>query len=109
MYSPLFLVLKKNDSWCLVIDFTYLNKFIKYIRFKMETLSTIQQAVQPGDWLVSIDAHFPVPVVEEFHKFLWFAVGQEHLQLTCFPFGLTTSPRVFSKVLLAVVTLFRTG
>lgn len=53
------------------------------------------------------DAYFHVPVATEFQQFLRFAVGNQHLQFTCLPFGLTTSPRVFSKVLLSVVALLR--
>ena len=76
----------------------------------METLSTIQQAIQPGDWMISIDlkdAYFHVPVAIELQKYLRFHVGQEHLQFVCLPFGLTTSPRVFTKTLLAVVAFIR--
>ena len=71
---------------------------------------TIQQSVHPGDWLVSIDlkdAYFHVPVAADYQKYLRFAVGNQHLQFTCLPYGLTTSLRVFSKVLLAVVALLR--
>lgn len=110
MYSPLFLVQKKNGTWRPVIDLTHLNRFIRKEKFKMESLLTIQQSVHLGDWLVSIDlkdAYFHVPVAADFQKFLRFAVGDQHLQFTCLPFGLTTSPRVFSKVLLAVVALLR--
>lgn len=76
----------------------------------MESLYTIQQSVHPGDWLVSIDlkdAYFHVLVAADFQQFLCFAVGQQHLQFICLPFSLTTSPRVFSKVLLAVLALLR--
>lgn len=44
---------EKNGSWHPVIDLPYLNKFINYKRFKRETLATIQQVVQPEDWLLS--------------------------------------------------------
>ena len=76
----------------------------------METLSTIQRAVLPGDWLASIDlkdAYFHVPVATDFHKYLRFCVQNQHLQFICLPFGLSTSPRVFTKVLLAVVAFIR--
>lgn len=98
VYTPLFIVLKKNDSLRPVIDLTHLNSFIKKEKFKMETLLTICQAIQPGDWLMFIDlkdAYFHVPIAEEFHKFLSFAVYQVYLQFTCLLFGLTTSPCVF--------------
>lgn len=55
VYSPLFLVQKKNGSWRPVIDLTYLNRFIKAEKFKMETLATIQKAILPGDWMISVD------------------------------------------------------
>lgn len=110
IYSPLFLVQKKSGSWRPVIDLTYLNKFIEHGKFKMETQSTIQRAIQPADWMISMDlkdAYFHVPVEKEFHKYLQFQVRQDHLQFICLPFGLTTSPLVFSKVLLATVALIR--
>jgi len=111
MYYLLFMVQNKNGAWRPVIDLTHLNCFIRKERFKMETLSTIQQSVQPGNWLVSVDlkgAYFHVPVAADFQQFLRFSIGQLHLQFTCLTFGLSTSPRVFSKVLLAAVALLRT-
>lgn len=42
-----------------------------------------------------------------FLKYFPFQVRQKHLQFICLPFGLTTSPRVFFKVLLAIATLIR--
>ena len=44
VYSPLFMVLKKNGSWRPVIDLTHLNYFIKK-KFKMEILLMISQAI----------------------------------------------------------------
>lgn len=73
VYSPLFMVQKKNRAWRPVIDLTHLNRFIRKERFRMETLSTFQQSVQPADWLVSIDlkdAYFHVPVEADFQQFL---------------------------------------
>lgn len=69
------------------------SKFFHQERFRMETLLTICQAVQPGDWMISIDlkdAYFHVPIAEDFQKFLRFAVNHTHLQFTCLLFGLTT-------------------
>lgn len=57
--------------------------------------------------VISIDltgAYFHVPVADTLQRFLWFAVGQQHLQFT---FGLSKSPRVFYKILLALVALIR--
>lgn len=68
----------------------------------MESLQTILKVIQMGDWLLSVDlrdANFHVPVAPFYQRFLRFAVGQLHHQFACLPFELTTSPRVFTKIL----------
>lgn len=54
-YSPVFLVRKKQDDKRPVLDLKGLNRFILLEHFKMESLNTVISAVQPGDWMVSID------------------------------------------------------
>lgn len=48
--STLFLVEKKTGSWRPMIDLKKLNQYIHLESFKMESLQTIIQAVQPEDW-----------------------------------------------------------
>lgn len=55
----------------------------------METLTTIQQAVQRVDWLISIDlkdAYFHILMAKNVRKYLQFQVRQEHMQFTCLSF-----------------------
>lgn len=49
------------------------------------------------------DAYLHVPV--QFNKYLRFAVSNQHFQFVCLPFGLSTSPRTFSKVLLPIIAI----
>lgn len=109
-YSTLFLVPKRTGGWRPVIDLKRLNRHIHPESFKMESLQMIIQAVQPTDWMISIDlqdAYLHVPILPAFQKYLRFAVGWIHLQFQALPFGLCTSPRVFTKILISALVPLR--
>lgn len=109
-YSTLFLVQKKTDVRRPVIDLKRLNRYIHLESFKMESLQTIIQFIQPGDWLISVDlqdAYLHVSILPYFQKYLRFAVGHVHLQFQALPFGLCTSPQVFTKVSISVLAPLR--
>ena len=109
-YSPVFLVPKKTGGWRPVLDLKRLNKYIRLEHFKMESLNTVILLVQPGDWMASIDlqdAYFHIPIHSQFQHFLRFKVGNLHLQFQCLPFGISSAPRTFSKVLGAILAPLR--
>jgi hypothetical protein len=104
-YSRLFLAPKKNGEWRPVLDLSPLNLFITPPHFKMETAQSIMQALRIGDWATSIDlkdAFLHIPIALRHRKFLRFRVGKRHFQFRSLPFGLTTSPYVFTRVAKAV-------
>ncbi|KAL1922224.1 uncharacterized protein VTP21DRAFT_9763 [Calcarisporiella thermophila] len=87
-----------------------LNQSVKKERFKMETLQSILPLIQEDDWLTSIDlkdAFLHVPVHQESRKYLQFIWGGRKYQFKVLPFGLTSSPRIFTKVLRPVLTVCR--
>lgn len=109
-YSPLFLVKKKSGDFRPVLDLKKLNRSIKVESFRMESLQSILQAINLGDWMLSIDlqdAYLHIPIQVAFQKFLRFSVGQEHFQFRSLPFGISTAPRTFTKVLLPVIASLR--
>ena len=76
----------------------------------MLTLAQVLSALDPGDWLVVLDlqdAYFPIPILQTHRRYLWFMVGQEHFQFTVLRFGLTSTPRVFTKVMVVVAAHLR--
>ena len=101
-YSRIFLAPKKGGKWRPVINLKPLNQFIKKQKFKMATLQSTIQNVNAGDWLVSIDlkdAYFHVPIHPSHWKYLRFAVGNDKYEFMVLPFGITTAPRVFTKMM----------
>lgn len=76
----------------------------------MESLSTVDLSVQPGDWMVSIDlqdAYLHIPIHHHFQPFLRFKVGSLRLQFQCLPFGISSAPRTFTKVLVSILAPLR--
>jgi ribonuclease HI len=105
--STFFLVPKKDsDEMRPVINLKGLNKFVKCPTFKMHSPSSIVRMIRKGNWLASIDlkdAYFHVPMHPRHYKFLRFAFQDKIYQFKVLPFGLSTAPRVFTKVLAPVV------
>ena len=106
-YSRLFLVPKTDGSHRPVFDLKSLNQFVHKEKFKMTTPRTVTNAMHKGDWAVSIDlkdAYFHVPIHVRSRRLLRFAIatndGLRVFEFRALPFGLTSAPRVFTKVIL---------
>ena len=105
-YNHMFLVPKKTGGWRPILNLRGLNKFLKVESFVMETNRAIMAAVQPNDWLVSVDlkdAYFHIAIHEDYWRYLRFSVNGRVYEHTALPFGLATSPRVFTRVVLELV------
>ena len=109
-YSRLFLIPKPNGDLRPVIDLKVLNKLLVVPPFTMETQKSVRLAVRPGDWAASIDiqdAYLHVPMSVSVQKLLRFRIGSATYQFGVLPFGLSTSPREFSKLCAPLVLLLR--
>lgn len=76
----------------------------------METARSIRAAVRPKDFAVSLDlsdAYFHVSIHPTFRKFLRFTDGTSVFQFRALPFGLTSAPRVFTRIMLVVGAYLR--
>ena len=72
----------------------------------METVQSIRQSLQPGEWCTQIDikdAYLHIPVQRKFRKYLRFAVDGVVYEFKTLPFGLNVSPRIFTQVLKPVL------
>ena len=74
----------------------------------METQRSIRAAITPGEWVVSIDlkdAYFHVPIAKEYQKYFLFQVGDKTYKFVALPFGLSSAPREFTRVVTVIAHL----
>ena len=94
----------------MIIDMRYLNAFLKLKKFKLDSLPLALRSV-------SQDCHFTktdlrsgfshVKVAKRFRKFLGFAWEGQYYHFRVLPFGLASSPFLFSKMLLPAIQHLR--
>ncbi len=78
-----------------------LNRALHRLPFKMLTHRRMIKCIQPRDWFAAIDlkdAYFHVSIHPRHRPFLRFALEGRAWQYRVLPFGLSLSPRVFTKV-----------
>ena len=109
--SHIFTVPKKTPGeFRVIFDLSILNQFIRKISFRMDNYHTIIALINRGDFFVSIDltdAYHAIAMHPDFMRFLTFIFDNVYYQYTCLPQGLTSSPRIFTKVMKVVLTYFR--
>ncbi|XP_044153533.1 uncharacterized protein LOC122940815 [Bufo gargarizans] len=105
-YSPIFLIKKPNGSFRLIINLKSLNKSIIYKKFKMETIKSTTQILPQDCFMATVDlqdAYYHVPIYHRHQCFLRIAIYYQgrlsHFQFTALSFGLSSAPRVFSKIM----------
>ncbi len=109
-YSPYFIVTKKGGGLRPILDLRVLNRALHKLPFKMPTHRRMIKCIQPQDWFAAIDlkdAYFHVSILPRHRPFLWFAFEGRAWQYRVLPFGLSLSPRVFTKVVEGALTPLR--
>ncbi len=106
-YSPYFIVPKKGGGLRPILDLRVLNRALHKLPFKMLTHRRMIKCIQPQDWFAAIDlkdAYFHVSILPRHRPFLRFAFEGRAWQYRVLPFGLSLSPRVFTKVVEGALT-----
>ena len=100
-YSRLFAVPKPSGGFRPILDLSNLNKFLRRIKFKMESAETIRRQIRPSDWACSLDlkdAYFHIRIHQSDRKWLRFTWRGKVYQYRSLPFGLSLSPWAFTRV-----------
>jgi ribonuclease HI len=108
--SRIFVVPKKDDKWRAVLNLKPLNEFIQKHHFKMESWWDIRSLIHKDDFFVRLDltdAFLSIPMHTDSMPFLCFDWKDKRYQWTRLPFGLTSSPRIFTKVCRPVIAFLR--
>ena len=109
--SHIFPVPKRTPGeFRIIFDLSILNQFIRKLTFRMDSYGSIMALISRGDFFISIDltdAYHAIAIHPLFRKFLTFIFLGVYYQYTCLPQGLTSSPRIFTKVMKAVLTYLR--
>ncbi len=108
--SPIFVIPKKDGSSRMIFNLKGLNQFISYHHFKMDTLEEAIKLMRPGCLMTSIDlrdAYYSIPIAPEHQKYLKFIWKDNLYCFTCLPMGLSSSPRIFTKVMKPVFATLR--
>ena len=73
----------------------------------MSTTADVLRTIAEGEWFPSIDlrdAYFHVPIARHHWQFLRFAYRGRHWRFKVLPFGLSLSPRVFTRCVAAALS-----
>lgn len=100
--SSIFLRLKKDGSYCMILNLKFFNEFVKHRHFEMDTLDAAVKMMKPNCYMASIDltdTYYMVPVHEADQKFLKFEFMGRFYQYTCLPNGLSSALGIFTKLL----------
>ncbi|XP_067204231.1 uncharacterized protein [Linepithema humile] len=108
--SPFFLIDKSSGGKRFILNLRDLNKYIVPPHFKLEDWRTVIRLMLPGFHMATLDledAYLLVPIYENHRRFLRFQWRNVTYEFSALPFGLSTAPYIFTKILRPVVTFLR--
>ena len=100
--STIFTRPKRDGSHRLILNLQNLNKHIVYHHFKMDSLQSAVQLMKPHCWMAVLDlkdAYYSVPISTEHRNYLRFEHDGQLYEFVCLPNGLSSAPRIFTKLL----------
>lgn len=108
--SHIFPRTKKSGKTRIILNLSKLNCTIKYEKFKLDSIKTVTNMIQHGCFMGSIDltdAYYSIKVEKRDRKYLRFFWEGELYEFCRLPQGLTSAPRIFTKLLKPVFALLR--
>ena len=108
--SNIFPRCKSSGQVRVILNLKSLNDEIEYEHFKMENLSSALSLVEEHCFMASIDlkdAYYSVNVDPKSRKLLRFFWREKLYEFTCLPNGLSSAPRIFTKIMKPIFAKLR--
>jgi hypothetical protein len=113
--NPLSVSIQQSGKKRLIIDLRHINVHIFKNKFRCEDISTVKEIIPPKDFMFTFDLKSGCHHVEIFKdhqvflSFAWtFQDGTtKYFQFTVLPFGLSSAPYIFTKLLKPLIKLWR--
>ncbi len=113
--NPLSVSIQSSGKKRLILDLRHVNKYVYKQKFKCEDIKSIIQLFDKGFYMFKFDlksAFHHIEINEGHRKFLSFAwdfgrSGIRYFQFCVLPFGLSSAPFVFTKLLKPLTTVCR--
>ena len=108
--SNIFLRPKPDGSYRMILNLKKFNKYLEYSHFKMETLQNILDLVTPHCYMCVLDmtdAYLTVGINKCYFRFLKFRFMGKTYMYICLPFGISSAPRKFTKLLKPIIAYLR--
>uniref|UniRef100_A0A7I5E602 RNA-directed DNA polymerase n=1 Tax=Haemonchus contortus TaxID=6289 RepID=A0A7I5E602_HAECO len=99
---PIVLVEKKDGSLRLCVDYRELNKCIRQDAYPMPTIDAMLQSMAGKRYFSTLDlysGYWQIPLTQEAREKTAFATTEGLFQFRVTPFGLSTSPAVFQRMM----------
>ena len=104
-FSRMFSVPKGNTDWRPIIDLSPLNLLLKKKHFRMEHIWKVATCISRGMWAVKLDLQDAYLHIR-LHPSIWhlfaFTLGDRVFYFKVLPFGLSTAPWAFTRLMKAV-------
>lgn len=108
--SKIFIVPKTDGSFRFILNLKQFNKFVPTTHFKLEDIRTALNLINRDYYMASLDlkdAYFLLKIADNSKKFLRFEFDKNLYQFNVLPFGLSSAPYVFNKIMRQVITYLR--
>ena len=109
-FSNMFLVARKSGGKRPVLNLQPLNNFVPDETFKMEGIHLLTDFLKPDYFMIKLDmrdAYYSIPINKQSRCYKQFIFERKLYQFKVLVFGLSTAPRIFTKVMKPVVAFIQ--
>lgn len=108
--SKIILADKPNGKKRFILILKELNEFLVVTHFKIEDARIACKLIRKKSYAATIDlkhAYYLLPIHESYRKYLRFSFDGVLYEFTCLPFGLSSAPHTFTKLMRPVIESLR--